>query len=120
MKIGFSVMDNKGANSLLDSRFGRAGGFMVYDNENGSWHWLDNTQNVHSVSGAGIQAAQTMINAGISVFIGVHLGPKAFQVLHQAGIKLYKGTAGSSVKVNLDQYEKGMMNIITEANSNGF
>lgn len=120
MKIGFSVMDNKGANSLLDSRFGRAGGFMVYDNENGSWHWLDNTQNVHSVSGAGIQAAQTMINAGISVFIGVHLGPKAFVVFNQAEIKLYQGTSGLSVQENLDQYEKGLLNIISEANSVGF
>lgn len=120
MKIGFSVSENKGPNSPLDGRFGRAGGFMVYDNEAKSWAWLDNVQNVNSPSGAGIQAAQLMINAGVGVFIGVHLGPKAFQVLNLAGVKLYQGEAGKSVLEQLEKHKNGSLKIIEEANTTGF
>ncbi len=120
MKIGFSVIENKEKDSFLDSRFGRAGGFIIYDTENEGWNWLDNKQNTDSPSGAGIQAAQLMVNAEVNVFIGAHLGPKAFKVLNEAGIALFLGEPGVSLDDNLKKYNKGLLNELKKANSVGF
>lgn len=118
MKIAFSVLENKGQDSVLDSRFGRAGGFMIFDGQ--TWVWADNTQNVNSPSGAGIQAAQNMVNAGVEVFVGGHVGPKAFKVLSEAGVVMFQGKEGLTVRESLLNYQNGAYPKLEEANSVGF
>lgn len=78
---------------VLDTRFGRAAKFLVWDAEAQSLSVVDNKQNLNAAQGAGIQAAMTVVEQGAEVLITGHCGPKAFRVLKEAGIKVYLTSA---------------------------
>lgn len=92
MKIAFSS-SGETLEASLDSRFGRALGFLIYNTIDGSLDHIDNAQNLNSAQGAGIQAAQTVARAGAECLVTGHCGPKAFSVLSSAGIKVYNTDA---------------------------
>lgn len=79
--------------SAFDNRFGRAEKFIIYDTESDTYSVLDNTQNLQSAQGAGVQAAQNVVNSGATVLITGHLGPKAARVIFAAGIEAYHAPA---------------------------
>jgi len=88
MKIAFSTNGNT-LESLLDTRFGRCSRFLILDTETNHYEILENTQNLNAVQGAGIQSAQTVLKTGAEALVTGHCGPKAFKVLHAAGITIY-------------------------------
>jgi len=88
MKIAITSTGNALV-SPLDSRFGRARVFVLYDTETKAEHSVDNTQNLNAPQGAGIQSAMHVVEAGAQVVLTGHCGPKAFRVLKEAGIKVY-------------------------------
>jgi len=94
MKIAISSK-GQDLDSQLDLRFGRAFGFIIYDLETNEYEFVNNTQNLEASQGAGIQAAQTVVNQNADVVISGHCGPKAFKVLEAAEIKIYVGAEGS-------------------------
>jgi predicted Fe-Mo cluster-binding NifX family protein len=59
MKIAFSTSGSD-LSAPLDSRFGRAPKFLVYDLESGNFEVIDNQQNLNATQGAGIQSAETV------------------------------------------------------------
>jgi len=59
--------------------------------------------------GAGIQAAQTVVNKGVDVLISGNIGPNAFQVLSAAGVKVVTGAYGT-VKEAVEMYKNGKLN----------
>lgn len=73
----------------LDSRFGRADYFILYDQETDTWESFPNTQNLEASHGAGIQAGQSLAKTGAKVLITGHVGPKAFKVLDAEKIAMY-------------------------------
>jgi predicted Fe-Mo cluster-binding NifX family protein len=92
MKIAFTATGDS-LNAPLDPRFGRAPGFLIYDDQEGRIEALSNVQNLNAAQGAGIQAATSLAKAGADVLITGHCGPKAFSVLQAAGIKVYLSDA---------------------------
>jgi len=94
MKIAMSCAA-KSPDAELDSRFGRAPYFAIYDDEIKSFDFINNQQTLNSPSGAGVQAAQNVVNAGVSVLLTGHCGPKAFKAMTAAGIKIYTNVSGS-------------------------
>jgi len=58
--------------------------------------------------GAGIQAAQTMVNKGVDVVISGNIGPNAFQVLSTAGVKIATGAYGT-VQEAAEMYKSGKL-----------
>ena len=88
MKIALST-SGADLNAPLDSRFGRAAKFLIYDTEMTSFTIIDNQQNLNAAQGAGIQSAQTVAANGAQALVTGHCGPKAFRVLSSAGIKVY-------------------------------
>jgi predicted Fe-Mo cluster-binding NifX family protein len=105
-------------NSTLDSRFGRAAGFIVYDLGSGNTEFIDNTQNLESPQGAGIQAAKAIINAGAKVLITGNVGPKAFSALEAAQVEIYtnaRGTVGEAI----ESYRQGLLKKASGANVEG-
>lgn len=76
----------------VDLRFGRANGFVIYDLESDDFEFADNVQNLEAAQGAGIQAAQNILNYDIEALITGHCGPKAFRVLKEADVKIYLAT----------------------------
>jgi predicted Fe-Mo cluster-binding NifX family protein len=88
MKIVFTTSGNT-LQAPLDSRFGRAPKFLVYDLEGNTVEVIDNRQNLDAVQGAGIQSAEAVARLGAKALVTGHCGPKAFRVLSAAGIKIY-------------------------------
>ncbi len=88
MKIAFST-SGADLDAALDSRFGRAPKFLVFDTEKSAFEVVDNRQNLNAAQGAGIQSAQTVAAVGANAVVTGHCGPKAFRVLAAAGIKVY-------------------------------
>lgn len=102
MKIAFTTSGNS-LDAPLDSRFGRAPKFLVYDLENGTFEIVDNEQNLNAAQGAGIQSAETVARLGVKAVVTGHCGPKAFRVLSKAGIRVLTCDA-PTVSSSLDQY----------------
>jgi len=107
MKIAVSSNDSS-LRSTLDVRFGRAESFIIYDLEQNTYQSIDNTQNLSSAQGAGIQSAQNLVNAGVEVLITGNVGPKAFQVLKTAGVDIYL-TKQTTIQEAIDNFKAGKL-----------
>jgi predicted Fe-Mo cluster-binding NifX family protein len=99
---------------LFETRFGRAPFFVVHDSETGSFSSVNNHQNLNAVQGAGIQSAQNILNENVQVLITGHCGPKAWQVLSSADIKIYC-TEASTVKDALDLFLENKLKALDKA-----
>jgi len=88
MKIAVTSTGNQ-SDASMDGRFGRTRWFMVTDMETGAWEAHANEQNMNAAQGAGIQAAQLLVNLGVDAVIKGHVGPKAFRTMKAAGVKIY-------------------------------
>ena len=79
----------------VDSRFGRAPAFIIYDLDTDSFTLADNVQSLNAAQGAGIQSAETVARLGVGAVLTGHCGPKAFRVLQAANIRVFTATAGT-------------------------
>ena len=107
MKIAVSAT-HRSLDADVDPRFGRCMCFIIVeteDNEIKSHKEISN-EAVQATRGAGIQAAQTVANAGVEVVITGNIGPNAFNVLSQTGIKVVTGATGKVSEV-VEKYLKG-------------
>ena len=89
----------------VDPRFGRTAHFMIVDSENMSFEAVSNTAG-GAMSGAGIQAAQTIASKGVNVVITGNVGPNAFQALASAGIRIVVGAYGT-VREVIEKFKRG-------------
>jgi predicted Fe-Mo cluster-binding NifX family protein len=79
----------------VDQRFGRCSRFLLVDSETREFRVLANPAAVQS-GGAGVTAAQTVIDQGARAVIAGEVGPKAYDVLQRAGVKVYARITGSA------------------------
>ncbi|MFH0702213.1 MAG: NifB/NifX family molybdenum-iron cluster-binding protein [bacterium] len=117
MKIAITS-SSKNLESELDLRFGRAIGFIIYDLDGNSYEFIDNKQNLNAMQGAGIQAAQNVINQNVDAVITGHCGPKAFGVLSSVGVKIYTSSE-SSIKEVIEKFKKGELQEASSADVEG-
>ena len=95
-------------NALLDERFGRAAGFVLYNQEEDTLSWHSNEENLNASHGAGTQAAQFAINSGASILITGHVGPKAFDVLKLSDIDVLLSSE-APLKEVYEAFKKGKL-----------
>jgi predicted Fe-Mo cluster-binding NifX family protein len=88
MKIAISTA-GKNIDSLLDVRFGRCEYFQIHNSENDEVIVIEN-KGVVSSGGAGIVAAQQLIDENVDMIVTGNLGPNAFELIEKAEIKAYK------------------------------
>jgi predicted Fe-Mo cluster-binding NifX family protein len=117
MKIAISAA-GKELTSDVDLRFGRAKYFIVFDTDTNTLTAHDNAQNLHAAQGAGIQAAETVIRLDAHAVLTGNVGPKAFRVLHAAGIKIYV-TETTTVEQAVRQCKAGKLPEISTATVEG-
>ncbi len=115
MKVAFTTSGHH-LDAPLDSRFGRAPLFLVYDLDDDTYQIVDNKQNLNAAQGAGIQAAQAIAKTGAKAVITGHCGPKAFRVLTAAGIKIFN-TEAQTIAEALAKYRADALNKAVTANT---
>jgi len=104
MKI--AVASNTGdVSGPVSQVFGRAQYFILFevvDKKIIETKVIENTAS-QQIGGAGITAAQLIINQAVNAIIAYAIGPRAHGVLGSAGIELYQAIQGS-VSVNIQAF----------------
>ncbi|HRY12838.1 MAG TPA: NifB/NifX family molybdenum-iron cluster-binding protein [Syntrophomonadaceae bacterium] len=96
-------VDDKSMKSKVCVSFGRAPYFLIYDTDSGSTDFITNPAAM-SQGGAGIKAAQTVVDSQAKVLLTPRCGENAAQVVAAAGIKMFK-TVNDSIQDNIDAYK---------------
>lgn len=93
MKILISTNNNSDT-AVLDSRFGRCPYFYIIDTLTNEKSFVKNQGSLAS-GGAGIKAAEQVINEKIDILITGSLGPNAFKLIKKASIIAFKSNEDS-------------------------
>ena len=104
MKIAISATGTDLA-AQVDPRFGRCQHFIIFDPETLQHEALDNS-NAMAGGGAGIAAAQMIVDRGVRAVLTGNCGPNAYQVLSAAGIQVITDVTGT-VQEAIDGYRAG-------------
>jgi predicted Fe-Mo cluster-binding NifX family protein len=112
MKIAIS---SKGTDleAQVDPQFGRCRYFIIVDSATEAFEVVDNKAAALS-GGVGIQAAQTVVNAGADAVVTGSLGPNSTNALTAAGLKVYLGASGT-VREALQQRDRGQLQDATKS-----
>ena len=100
----------------VDPRFGRAGGFVVVELPERRLDYIDNGASQMMAMGAGIETAERMAAAGVEVVLSGYVGPKAFEALSAAGIKICQDVEGLTVGEAIENYVAGKYPFASESN----
>lgn len=95
----------KDKSSLMDGRFGRCRCFAIYDTDNKEYKFVEN-DGINSAHGAGIAAAQRVIDEKAEVVLTGKMGPNAMELIKASNIKILEvdgGTVENAVKSFLEQ-----------------
>jgi len=111
MKIAIPV-DDKNLESNVCVSFGRAPYFLVYNTETRENDFIKNSATA-STGGAGIKAAQIIVDSNVNALLTPRCGENAANVLKAADIKIYK-TAGISAKKNIDDFMSDKLSLLDE------
>jgi predicted Fe-Mo cluster-binding NifX family protein len=97
MKIAVSAT-GKDLTCQIDPRFGRCQYFIFVDTETMAFEALENEGGMAS-GGAGVQAAQLVVQKGANALITGNLGPNAASALSASGIKIHFAPGGTVQEV---------------------
>ena len=100
----------------VDPRFGRAGGFVIVELPERKLDYIDNGASQMMAMGAGIETAERMAAAGVEVVLSGYVGPKAFDALTAAGIKICQDVEGITIGEAIENYVAGKYPFATESN----
>lgn len=118
MKIAISAK-SENLKETVDTRFGRAAGFLLFDTDTKTSSYHSNEQNLNAAQGAGIQTAQNVANLNANAVISGHCGPKAFKVLQAADIKVYTVPNGMQIEDAIKKLENGELTVAGGADVQG-
>lgn len=108
MKIVFTATKFDNWNSIINNRFGRSDGFILYDEDEDSLLWHSNEKNINASHGAGIQAGQSVASFEADILLtGGGIGPKAFEVLNKSEIKIYTKVGDVTIKEAYNNFKNG-------------
>jgi predicted Fe-Mo cluster-binding NifX family protein len=113
MKIVVTAQGNT-LDAPTSPRFGRCPIYILIETETMAFEALPNPA-ASAAGGAGIQAAQFVIEQGAQAVLSGNLGPNAMQVLKAANIPAYLIGEGS-VQQAVEAYKAGQLQAMTEAN----
>lgn len=112
MKVCISSLGTEGKD-LLDKRFGRCDYFQIYDTESKELVAFEN-EGKTARGGAGIAAAQQLLEKKVEVVITGNLGPNAFMILEKAKIKTYCCGLGT-VNEAIEKFMNNQLEALTQA-----
>ena len=104
MKIAISASQGD-LNAPVDPRFGRCPTYIFIETETNAVEIVQN-QAAMASGGAGIQAAQAVVERGANAVITGNMGPNAFQVFNAAGVTVYTAV-NMTVSQAVDAFKAG-------------
>lgn len=111
MKVAVPV-DDKLMESAVCPSFGRAPYFLIYDSDTQEGEFLDNKA-AASQGGAGIKAAQTIVDHQIKALLTPRCGQNAAEVIKAAKVDIYR-TVNKTAQENIDAYLAGELSMLEE------
>lgn len=111
MKIAIPV-DGNSMDTRVAQSFGRAPYFLIYDAASKESEFIDNSA-IAAQGGAGIKAAQTVVDNKVGAIIVPRCGQNAADVMQKANIKLYK-MINDSVQDNIDAFNDDRLSLLDE------
>ena len=111
MKFAIPVNENNMETNVCVS-FGRTPYFMIYDTDSKESVFIENKA-AFSKGGAGIKAAQIIVDNKVDALVTPRCGENAAEVIKAADIKIYK-TINDSIKDNIDAYKDGKLSFLVE------
>jgi len=97
----------KDLKSPVDERFGRCEYFLVVDTDKDETKVIENKAALAS-GGAGIAAAQQVVDEGAEYLITGNVGPNAIRVLSAGGVKVYRAS-GMNIASALENLKSGSL-----------
>jgi len=91
--------------SLVDFQFGRCAYFLITD-ESGKLIDSISNQGQQAQRGAGVAAAQAIVDSKVKVVITGSVGPNAYSVLNSAGIRIFTVNSEITISEALEEYKK--------------
>ncbi len=113
-KIAIAATGNS-KQDQVDSHFGRCPYFFFVDTENEEYHAVEN-QAQKAYGGAGISAAQLIVDSKAEAVITKNIGPKAVSVLSQTDVDIYLAEKEQNIEQALNAFKKGKLEKIIKAN----
>lgn len=110
MKIAIPMNECR-ADAEVCVSFGRAPYFLFYNTESRDANFLENPA-ATAQGGAGIKAAQAIVDENAQALLTVRCGENAGEVFKAADIKVYKTTKVTG-KENIEAFEKGELALMT-------
>lgn len=112
MKIAIPV-DKADIQSTICVSFGRAPYFLIHDSETQSDTFIDNSAAAGSQGGAGIKAAQLVVDLGADALVTPRCGQNAADVFKGSKTKLYR-SVGTDIKENIKACVSDSLEILEE------
>ncbi len=114
MKVAISST-GKNLESEVDARFGRCSYFLIIEIKNKEIKNIKAIENTAKaqMGGAGITAGEIVANEKVNAVITTNVGPRAFSVFEQFGIKIYQGQG--KIKDAIQDFMKGKLTEMTNA-----
>lgn len=109
MKITIPVNEDK---TTICPSFGRTPMFLIYDTETKNQVFLDNSA-AASQGGAGIKAAQSIVDNKVEAVLTPRCGENAANVLKAGNINIYK-TTFNTTKENMDAFNENKLQILDD------
>jgi len=108
MKIAISST-GKDINSNVDIVFGRCPFFIIAEIADKKIVKIEAIKNISAekLGGAGISAAQAVVEKGVKAVITGNVGPRALDVLRQFKVEIYNGSG--SIKEALQKFIDGKL-----------
>lgn len=111
MKIALPIQTSEN-NQFIGSSFGRTAQFMIFDSVTKQTVIIENTA-MGLQGGAGIRAAQILIDRQIDVLITPQCGENAEVLLKKANISLYRSN-GNIIAENIELFLQNKLNPLDE------
>lgn len=107
MKVAISASEAT-LDSRTEPRFGRCPWFVIIDTDTGAFE-VHSNPGLNAPQGAGVAAAQLVVDKGAGCVITGRLGPRAWQALEAAGVTVIGDADGLTVREALEQYKAGRL-----------
>jgi len=111
MKIALPI-DEKSMETSICQSFGRTPYFLIYDTESKESVFIENSA-AASQGGAGIKAAQIVVDNKVSALLTPRCGENAAEIIQAAAIKMYM-TIDDSIMNNINALNDGELSLLED------